>query len=99
MLKFILLIAVIAAAAYFTKPSESEMHAAAEAKLHEVTSAAASNVDLGGTLGGLAAQAAGGKYEDFYVVARYSSPDAEHPLVQCWGVFKQNLCSKTGSPQ
>ena len=99
MLKFLLLIVVVGIAAYFTRPDEAKMHAAAETKLHAVTSAAANNVDLGGTLGGLAAQAAGGTYDNFYVVARYSAPDADHPLVQCWGAFTQTMCNKSGSPQ
>ncbi|MES1157390.1 MAG: hypothetical protein ABUL73_06375 [Alphaproteobacteria bacterium] len=99
MLKVVLLLVIVGIAAYFTRPDEAKLQTAAQSKLHEVTSAAMNNADLGGTLGGLAAQASGGTYENFYVVARYSAPSADHPLVQCWGAFTLTLCNKTGSPQ
>jgi hypothetical protein len=99
MLKLIGLLVVVAIAAYFTRPDEAKMHAAAEAKLHEVTSAAAQNVDVGGTVGGLVAQGSGGDYQNLYVLAKYSEPSGSSPLVTCWGAFTQTMCSKTGSPQ
>jgi len=99
MLKLIGLLVVLAVAGYFLKPTEAEMHTAAQAKLHEVTSAAANNVDIGGTIGGLAAQASDGTYQDMYVFAKYDTPDATHPLVTCYGAFKQSFCQKTGSSQ
>ena len=99
MLKLIGLIVVLAVAGYFTKPTEAAMRTAADAKLHEVTSAAASNVDLGGTIGGLSAQASNGAYQDMYVLAKFDTPSTDHPLVSCWGAFTQTMCSKTGSPQ
>lgn len=98
MLRLVALLAIVALAAFFTRPSPAAMSAAAEAKLKGVTHAAVDNVDLGGTLGGLAAQASDGRYENFYVAARYSKP-ANDPLVQCWGVFTQSVCNKVGSPQ
>ena len=98
MLRLIGLLVVVAIAAFFTRPTAAALHAAADAKLQNVTSSAARNVDLGGTLGGIAAQASDGKYENFYVAARYSQP-ATTPLVECWGVFTQAMCNKVGSPQ
>ncbi len=98
MLKLIGLLVVVGAAAFFTRPDAAALHAAADAKLQGVTEAAAENVDLGGALGGIVAQASSGKYENFYVAARYSQPAAE-PLVECWGVFTQAICNKVGSPQ
>lgn len=99
MLKLIGLIVVILVAGYFTKPTEAAMRTAADAKLHEVTSAAANNVDVGGTIAGMAAQASDGHYEDYYVAAKYTSPANGTPLVTCYGAFTQSMCSKTGSPQ
>ena len=99
MFKLIGLLVVLGVAGYFTKPTEAAMHTAAEAKLHEVTSAAAQNVDVGGTIGGLAAPAADGTYQDMYVFAKYATPGGDHPLVTCYGAFTQTMCSKTGSPQ
>lgn len=100
MLKLIGLIVVVAVAAFFTVPKEDAMRAAADAKLHEVTSAAANNVDLGGAIGGLAAQASGGVYDDsLKLFATYKTPSADHPLVTCYGAFTQSMCSKSGSPQ
>lgn len=98
MLKLIGLIALVAVAGFFTKPDAAVLQAAANAKLQSVTEAAAENIDLGGTLGGVVAQASDGKYENFYVAAKYSQPASE-PLVECWGVFLQTMCSKVGSPQ
>ena len=98
MLKLIGLLAIVAVAAFFTRPTEAAMSAAAEATLKTVTSNAVENVDLGGTLGGLAAQVQGGKYDNFYVAARFDSP-ATKPLVECWGAFTQSICNKVGSPE
>lgn len=100
MLKLIGLIVVVAIAAYFTRPSEETMRAAADAKLHEVTQAAAQNVDLGGTIAGMTAQASGGTYQNLYVAVKYDAPSVDHPLVTCYGAFTRSLyCAKTGSPQ
>jgi hypothetical protein len=98
MLRLIGLLALVAVAAFFTRPEEAALKTAAHAKLETVTSDAAKNADLGGTLGGLVAQVADGKYENFYVASRYSAPATE-PTVQCWGVFLQAICSKTASPE
>jgi hypothetical protein len=99
MLKLIGLLVVIGVAGYFTRPDEATLRAAANTKLEQVTSAATNNVDLGGALSGIAAQASGGVYENFYVASRYSAPDVNQPLVQCWGVFTQAICNKVGSPE
>jgi hypothetical protein len=97
MLKLIGLLVVLAVAAYFTVPKEDAMRTAADAKLHEVTSAAAQNVDVGGTIGGLMAQGAGGHYDNMYVFAKYTTPSADHPLVTCYGAFTQTMCQKAAS--
>jgi hypothetical protein len=99
MLKLIGLLVVIAVAGFFTRPDEAKMHTAADAKLHEVTSAAAQNVDVGGTIGGLVAQGSDGTYQNMYVFAKYTMPAGDHPLVTCYGAFTQTMCQKTGSPQ
>ena len=100
MLKLIGLLVVIAVVGYFTRPSEDAMRAAATAKLHEVTSAAAQNVDLGGTIAGMTAQASDGNYQNLYVAVKYDTPSTEHPLVTCYGAFVKGIyCQKTGSPQ
>lgn len=98
MLRLIGLLAIIAAAGYFTRPAPAAMSAAADAKLESVTRAAADNLDLGGTLGGAVAQAADGRYDNYFVAARYARPATE-PLVECWGAFTQTRCTKVGSPE
>lgn len=98
MLRFLGLLVVVAAIGFFTRPSPAAMSAAADAKLENVTEAAADNLDLGGTLGGVVAQASDGRYDNYYIAARYARPAAE-PLVECWGAFTQTNCSKVGSPQ
>jgi hypothetical protein len=99
MLRLLGLLVVVAAAAFFTNPKAATMSAAADAKLKGVTEAAAENADLGGTLGGLAATVADGKYETFYVASHYVKPAGGSPLVECWGAFTLTTCSKVGSPQ
>ena len=98
MFRLIGLLVVVAVAGFFTRPSPAALQTAADAKLQTVTESAVDNIDLGGALGGVVAQASDGKYENFYVAARYSKPAAE-PLVECWGVFLQTMCTKVGSPQ
>lgn len=99
MFKLIGLLVVIAAVAFFTKPNAETMRTAANAQLQQVTSDAAENVDVGGALAGAVAQASEGRYEDLYVVAKYTVPASGDPLVTCWGAFTQSMCQKTGSPQ
>jgi hypothetical protein len=99
MLRLLGLLVVIVGVAFLTRPSAASMSAVADAKLRGVTEAAAENVDLGGTLGGVVAQAADGAYESFYIAARYRKPAGADPLVECWGLFTQTFCTKVGSPQ
>lgn len=98
MLRLIGLLVVVGLAGFFTRPAPAAMSTAADATLTAVTERAAENIDLGGTLGGLAAQAADGRYDNYYVAAHYARPAAE-PLVECWGAFTQTRCNKVGSPQ
>lgn len=99
MLRLLGLLVVVAAAGFFTNPDPAKMAAAADAKLKGVTEAAAENADLGGTLGGIVAQAGDGKYDNFYVASHYAKPAGEKPLVECWGAFTVTNCAKTGSPE
>jgi len=99
MIRLLVLLAIAAGAAFFLRPTPAAMGQAADAKLAAVTEAAADNADLGGALGGLAAQAAGGRYDNYYVVAHYAAPADGAPLVECWGAFTQSVCNKVGSPQ
>jgi hypothetical protein len=99
MLKLLGFVAVVAVAAYFTNPTPAKMSAAADAELRGVTEAAAENVDLGGALGGLAAQASAGDYDNYYVASHYAQPAGDNPLVACWGAFTVTSCAKVGSPQ
>lgn len=99
MLRLIGLLAVVTVAAFFTNPDPVKMSAAADAKLESVTKAAAENVDLGGALGGIAAQASEGQYDNYYVLSHYAKPAGESPLVSCWGAFTVVNCAKVGSPE
>ena len=98
MLRLLGLLVIVAVGAYFTNPTPAKMSAAADAKLEGVTHAAAENVDIGGTLGGLAAQASEGGYETFYVASHYKKPAGANPVVECWGAFTVAQCNKVGSP-
>jgi hypothetical protein len=98
-MRFLVLLAIVAAAAFFTRPGPAAMQQAADARLAAVTEAAANNADLGGALGGLAAQVSVGRYDNYYVVGHYVTPARGAPLVECWGAFTQSVCNKVGSPQ
>ena len=99
MLRLLVLLAVVAGAAYFTRPTAAVMARAADAKAAAVSEAAAQNADLGGALGGLVARVADGQYDNYFVAARYRAPAGDTPLVECWGAFTQTVCNKVGSPQ
>ncbi|MDZ4776635.1 MAG: hypothetical protein SGJ23_07605 [Alphaproteobacteria bacterium] len=99
MLRLLGLLVIVALAAFFTNPTAAKMSAAADAKLEGVTEAAAENVDIGGTIGGLVARGADGAYDNYFVASHYAKPAGENPLVECWGAFTVTSCSKVGSPE
>ena len=95
MLRLLLLLVVVAVAAYFTNPKPE----AYEAKARETLQAAAQedieDLNIGGAIGNSAAQLSDGEYENFYLASRYSMPSAEEPRVQCYGAFTLVNCSAT----
>ena len=93
MLRFLLLLVVVAAAADFTNPKPG----AYEAKAGETPQAPAQpdleNPDIGGAIGNSAAQLIEGEYENFYLASRYSAPSAQQPRAQCYGAFTLVSCN------
>ncbi|MES1157389.1 MAG: hypothetical protein ABUL73_06370 [Alphaproteobacteria bacterium] len=91
----LLLLLLIAAGvgAYVTKPDRPAMEQGARASLQQARDAAASAFDIGGVLNLSAADLAhDGTYEDYYLVAKYTVNLAGHPVMQCWGAYKQVRC-------
>lgn len=95
MIRILLLLVVVAVAAFFTNP-KSEVH---EAKARETLQAAAEadleNLNIGGAIGNSAAQLATGDYEDFKLLSRYSTPSVQDARVVCYGAFTSVTCSAT----
>lgn len=91
MLRLILLVLVIAGVAgYFTRPSQAELTAGAEAVLRDVHSLE----DLGDAARSLVGNA---QFSDYYVATRYVVTQGDKELVGCWGVFTQVHCTRAAS--
>jgi hypothetical protein len=89
-----LLILIAGVGAYFTKPDEAAHRAAAAAVLDEARDAAVGVVDLSALLNlSVASVMQEGRYEDLYVVSKYSVSVHNQPLMVCWGAFEQVRCS------
>jgi hypothetical protein len=94
MFRFLFLLLLLGAiAGYFTKPTEAQHRAAADAALRQVLGHATSNLDLGGMLQtGIAQLSESGAYTDYYVASEYTVEVNHHVLAECWGAFGQVRC-------
>jgi len=94
MFRLLLLLLIIAGVgAYFTKPDRATMEEGARASVQQARDAAASAFDIGGVLNLSAADFThDGTYEDYYVLSKYTVNLAGHPVMQCWGAYKQVRC-------
>ncbi|MES1197050.1 MAG: hypothetical protein ABUL55_00350 [Pseudomonadota bacterium] len=91
-LLFLLIIAA-AVGGYFTKPDRGAHERAAQAALQQARDAAAAAFDIGGVLNLTAANLAQeGKYEDLYIVSKYTLDFQGHEVMQCWGAYEQVRC-------
>jgi|LNFM01.1.fsa_nt_gb hypothetical protein len=97
MLKALILIVIVAVAAYFTNPAESAYSDPAREVLSEAASADLEQVDLGGALGNAVATLGDGEYQSFYVAGKYSLPNAADARVECWGAFTLVQCNRTAA--
>lgn len=96
MLRLVLLLLVVAGvAAFFTRPDEPAMRAAADAVLSERTQAALGDLDLGGMLESGRAELTGNRtFNNYFVVSRYVVTLDNTPVVTCWGAFTQVQCDQ-----
>lgn len=94
MFRLLLLLLVVAGVgAYFTKPDRAVMEAGARGAMQQARDAAASAFDIGGVLNLSAADfTRDGTYEDYYLVSKYTVNLAGHPVMQCWGAYRQVRC-------
>lgn len=98
MLRLIGLLAVIAAAGYFTNPTEETHRVAANQVLSAQADAAAENFDIGGMLEtGAASLIQGGGYNTYYVGSTYTLEAGGRPYVQCYGAFTKVMCNRVGA--
>ena len=95
MLRFLLLLVIVAAiAGYFTKPTEAQHREAARAALEQIQHDAISNMDLGGLVeSSIARFGDEGRYQDYYLASRYTVEVNERPVADCWGAFTQVRCT------
>jgi hypothetical protein len=93
-LLFLIVLAVACVGAYLTRPTEAAMKSKVDDLLSGQLSADLKNGDIGDVLkGGVAAVARTNKFDDYYVVTRYTATSNDKPLASCWGVYAQILCT------
>jgi hypothetical protein len=99
MVRLIVLLLIIAAvAAFFTRPDEAKMRAAADAALNERTEQALEDLDIGGfAQSGAAAMLGDRAYTNYYLASRYVLTLDNEPVVSCWGLFTQVQCSRSAT--
>jgi hypothetical protein len=84
---FLLLIVILAAAGFFTRP---------DAAAHLKTANALFAMGKADTRGS-AIDARTSKLDDFYVVTRSTIAVGDKPLLECWGAFTRFLCVQPGA--
>lgn len=95
MIKALILIIIVAVAAYFTNPAAGAYSEPAREVLRNAASADLEQVDLGGAVGNAVATLGDGEYQSFYVAGKYSLPSAAEARVECWGAFTLVQCNAT----
>ena len=84
----LLLLVVVAVAAFFTRPDEPKMREAADAVLSDPQ-------NIGQVIeGGVAALAGDRNYTNYYLASRYVVTLNNEPVINCWGAFTQVQCSR-----
>ncbi len=89
MLRLVLVLVVIAAiAAFFTRPTETQLREVADALLSEPQSISQGLESIGATIAG------NRTFSDYLVATRYVVTLDNSPVVDCWGAFTQVQCSR-----
>jgi hypothetical protein len=98
-MRFLLLLILIGAGAYFTVPAREAHEAAARACLESAAEAdaAAMESQTGLTLDGIVDFATGfmagqGRYETYYVASKFTVDSPGSAYVECWGAFTFVQC-------
>lgn len=103
-MRFLLLLLLIGAAAYFTVPTrevhEEAARAFLEARTQEQTQgieAQLPGMSLDGVVDFFTGMVAGqGRYENFYVASKFTADLPGSAYIECWGAFTQVRCSEAG---
>lgn len=95
MLRFLLLlVALVAVAAYFTKPTEAQHREAARATLEQLQQQAFAEVNLDALVEtSLARFGDEGRFQDYAVASRYTVEVNDRAIADCWGAFTQVRCT------
>jgi len=100
-MRFLLLLILIGAAAYFTVPARETHEAAARAFMEAQAQAETSEVQrqtgisLDSALDFFTGMMAGqGRYENFYVASKFTVDMPGAAYLECWGAFTQVQCRR-----
>ncbi|MBL8544205.1 MAG: hypothetical protein JNJ63_10410 [Hyphomonadaceae bacterium] len=91
MFRALIVLIIIGVAAYFTRPDEAKMRAAADAILQNPQTI---SEGIGSVVASLAAER---HYDNYYVAAGYSVTVGEEKMIQCWGAFTQVKCDRVST--
>lgn len=90
----LVLLAAVAGAAWFTKPTEAAMKAESDAIFAAKREAQARDLDLGGLAkGAVLGLTRTAKFEDLTVASRYTVTEDDKEVLSCWGAFTKVMCS------
>ncbi len=94
----LILTAIIAGVAYYTRPDAAAMEKAADAHFKAEREAQARDLDLKGlaknAIGGLTRE---GTYKDLYVASMYTVAEDGKAILTCWGAFTRAMCPTSKS--
>jgi len=103
-MRFLLLLVLIGAAAYFSVPTREAHEEAARALLEAQTEEQTQGIEaqlpgmsLDGVVDFFTGMVAGqGRYETFYVASKFTADLPGSAYIECWGAFTQVRCSEAG---
>jgi hypothetical protein len=104
-MRFLLLLLLIGAAAYFTVPTREAHEASARAFLEARTEEQTQGIEaqlpgmsLDGVVDFFTGMVAGqGRYETFYVASKFTADLPGSAYIECYGAFTVVRCSEAGS--
>ncbi len=91
MIRALVVLLIIAIAAFFTRPDEAKMRAAADEMLQNPQTIGQ------GIDSAVATFAADRQYDNYYVAAGYGVSVGREKIIQCWGAFTMVKCDRVAA--